>query len=287
MVDTVSKQPLSERVRRHFGSLSEGQRRIARFCVNEPERAASLQAHRIGRELGLSESTVVRFAVALGYDGFPAMQAELRGAVEAERKRQLPAPDSPMSQRGLDSLHADATALDETIRGLDGVRITAAVQLLSKATRVFVCGFRTSYSLAFLAAFHMRHINPNVRLIGDVGGTFEDDLLLIGPDDVGLVFTFPVYDHRSLAAIDRAVKVGAKVVVVTDSALAPLPLSDHLNTIYVRHEGESFFNTNVPATALINALTVQMLAARADDPAFEAQVAEHFHIMRSMGDQPS
>jgi DNA-binding MurR/RpiR family transcriptional regulator len=280
----VSKEPLSERVRRHYGSLSSGQKTIARFCVNEPERAASLQAHRIGRELGVSESTVVRFAVALGYEGFPAMQAELRDAAEAERKRRLPAPSSPISQRGLDSLHADVTALDETIRGMDGIRIAAAAELLSRAPRVFVCGFRTSYSLAFLAAFHMRHINPNVRLIGDVGGTFEDDLLLIGPDDVGLVFTFPVYDRRSLAAVERAVDVGAEVVVVTDSALAPLPLSDLLKTIYVRHQGETFFNTNVPATALINAITVEMLAARADDPEFEAKIAEHFHILRSMGE---
>jgi len=74
-------EPLSERVRRNYASLSEGQRRIARFCVNEPARAASLTAQRIGSELGLSESTVVRFAVALGYEGFPSMQAELREAV--------------------------------------------------------------------------------------------------------------------------------------------------------------------------------------------------------------
>lgn len=274
-------ESLPERVRRKENQLSASQRLVARYCVTEPAKAGHLTALRIADELGVSESTVVRFAIKMGYAGFPDMQSSVRRASE-QRANLVPAvAHGEIDGHALESLQKDLTGLDQSIRALDLARFAVAVEALDRARRIHVCGFRTSFSLAFLAEFHIRQVHPSVRLIDAIGGTHADDLALIERDDAVLAFTFPVYDERTIAVVERGAKVGAATVVVTDSALAPLPLDPQVHTLTVRHESLSFFNSNVAATALLNAMVVRLVELRSRrDPDFETLLVTRFHQQR-------
>ncbi|WP_190815629.1 MurR/RpiR family transcriptional regulator [Saccharopolyspora pogona] len=270
---------LPERVRVRYDQLSKSQRKIARFCISHAAEAGSLTAMRIAEKLGVSESTVVRFAIKIGYDGFPRMQDALR-----EELRGAPTPSGEHTERdthdvALESLRNDLDALQQSIDEIDLSALTRATTALGQATNVFVCGFRTSFSLAYQAYFHLRKVRPSVRLLGDIGGTLVDDLEMIEPGDAVLAFTFPVYDDRTIQVANRAVSVGASCVVVTDSALAPLPIDPLLHPLMVRHDSLSFFNSTVAATALLNSIIVRLAEARSrQEPSFERTLSKSFHI---------
>jgi DNA-binding MurR/RpiR family transcriptional regulator len=277
-------ESLPERIRRKKSQLSISQQKVARYCLTSSQKAGTLAALRIAEELEVSESTVVRFAVKMGYRGFPDMQAAIRRAWESRAEEEQPAARGQIAGKAADSLRVDLTSLQQTIALLELGRLAGAADALVKAQRIHVCGFRTSFSLAFLAEFHMRQVHRSVRLIDGVGGTQPDDVALIEPDDALLAFTFPVYDDRTIDTIERAVDVGAQTVVVTDSALAPLPIARHLHTLTVRHDSVTFFNSTVAATALLNALVVRMVELRTDaEPGFEERITEHFQQKRSPG----
>lgn len=278
---SFSDESLPERIRRRSDDLSASQKKIARFCVTEPERAGSLTALRIAEELRVSESTVVRFAVRLGYLGFPDMQAAIRRASDRGGSRRLV--DEVTGAAGVfgSSLQHDLRLLRDTSTTLDADRLEAAVLALEAAKAVHVVGFRTAFSLSYLADYHIRQVRQNVRLVGGIGGTYEDDLRQIEEGDALLAFTFPVYDDRTIEVIDAAAAVGADCVVVTDSALAPLPLGDNVRTIIVRHEGLSFFNSNVAAVAIINAIVMRLVDLRSSrDPRFSREINELFQHER-------
>jgi DNA-binding MurR/RpiR family transcriptional regulator len=277
----TDEESLPERIRRKSNELSASQQKVARYCVTEAANAGTLSALRIAEELGISESTVVRFAVKMGYRGFPDMQAAIRRAYELRGQKPPPEAQGEIEGKALESLRGDVNALEQSISGLDLHRLGRAADALTKAERVHVCGFRTSFSLAFLAEFHIRQIHRSVRLIDAVGGTDADDMALIGPHDAVLAFTFPVYDDRTIAIVERAVQVGAQTVVMTDSALAPLPISNNLHTLTVRHDSVTFFNSTVAATALLNALVVRLVELRTDtDPGFEQMMTAQFQHKR-------
>jgi DNA-binding MurR/RpiR family transcriptional regulator len=274
-------ESLPERIRRKKNQLSVSQQKVARYCLTSSQKAGTLAALRIAEELEVSESTVVRFAVKMGYRGFPDMQAAIRRAWELRAEEEYPEAKGQIDGKAADSLRGDMTSLQQTIASLELGRLAGAADALVKAQRIHVCGFRTSFSLAFLAEFHIRQVHHSVRLIDGVGGTHVDDVALIEPDDALLAFTFPVYDDRTIDTVKRAVDVGAQTVVVTDSALAPLPIARHLHTLTVRHDSVTFFNSTVAATALLNALVVRMVELRTEaEPGFEERLTERFQQKR-------
>lgn len=279
-----SEESLPERIRRKGDELSASQKKVARYCVTEPQKAGTLTALRIAEELRVSESTVVRFAVRMGYHGFPDMQSAIRSASERQGGRSGADEPGKLGGQVGASLQSDLRLLRETIGSVDEERFGRAVDALDRAGVVHVCGFRTAFSLAYLAEYHIRQVRRSVRLVDGIGGTHSDDLALIEPDDALLVFTFPVYDDRSIAVIEYAAQIGAQCVVVTDSALAPLPLGENIHSLTARHESLSFFNSNVPATALLNAIVVRMVELQsARDPKFEHGLTERFQHERARG----
>ena len=275
-------ESLPERIRRRTDELSASQKRIARFCVTEPHKAGTLTALRIAEELRVSESTVVRFAVRMGYRGFPDMQAAIRNASERQGGSLEHEEDSKVAGVFGASLHHDLRLLRETIAVIDGRRLDQAVTALDHAETLHVVGFRTAFSLAYLAEYHIRQVRSSVRLIGGIGGTYQDDLTQITPDDALLAITFPVYDDRTIEVIDSAATVGAQCVVITDSALAPLPLGENVHAVIARHEGLSFFNSNVAAVAVINAIVMRMVELRTErEPRFSREITERFQHERA------
>jgi DNA-binding MurR/RpiR family transcriptional regulator len=267
---------LPERIRLKHDQLTPGQRAVARFCLGNPQAASELTAMRISEQVGVSESTVVRFAIRLGYDGFPHMQSAIRDSLE-ERQ-----PPEPARRPGHDedvvanSLAGDLEALGESIRHLDTREMSIAVEMLASAQQIFVAGFRTSFSLAHLATFLLRKVHPRVVLVDDAGGVLEDDAETMGAGDVLLVFSFPRYSPSARHVFDIAHGRGVDVVTVTDSVLSPFAAKGHC--LFVRHDTPSFFNSNVAATAVLNAIVVALTRRRdTEKPGFEQRLVDRFH----------
>lgn len=276
----IATETLPERVRRNENLLSASQRKIARFCISQPREASDLTALRIANQLGVSESTVVRFALRMGYDGFPDMKAALRATTQDRALRESAGEVHERDFRVHQALSVDNESLRETIARFDFAMLHECGMALHQARRVHVAGFRSSFGLAFLAEFHMRPFK-DTRLIDAGGGTFADDIALIGPDDALLAFTFPVYDERTLKSIEVATELGVPSVVITDSALAPLPINPLVRTLVTRHESTTFFNSAVAPAALLNALLVRLLElASQEDRTIERRVYDRFQKKR-------
>lgn len=267
---------LPERIRLKHEQLSPGQRAVARFCLASPQAASELTAMRIAEQVGVSESTVVRFALRLGYDGFPHMQSAIRDSIEERQPQVSSRRTGPDDDVVADSLVGDLDALAESIRSLDTRELSIAVEMLTNAQTIFVAGFRGSFSLAQLAAFLLGKVHPRVVLLDDAGGMLDDDAEKMTSDDALLVFSFPRYSPLARHVFDIAHGRGLVTITITDSVLSPFAARGHC--LFVRHDTPTFFNSNVAATAVINAIIVALTARRdAEKPGFEQQLVNRFH----------
>jgi DNA-binding MurR/RpiR family transcriptional regulator len=275
---------LPERIRLFGARLTAGQRQVARFCLTQPEQAGQLTAARIGRSVGVSESTVVRLATALGYDGFPELQGAIRETLKHSPALRMPDGQPPTPELRA-SLVLDQRNLAETIAQISPPDLHRTVELLATAPQVFVLGFRTSFSLAYLAAFLIRQVRGGVRLMGELTGTYPDDLAELRPGDVLFAFSFPRYVGRTVQAVEYARSHGIVTVSLTDSLLSPIAQADVVLT--VRHDSLAFFNSNVAATAVINSLVVELTRrVGGDSPEFRRRLVEVFYEWTQAGRSP-
>ena len=249
---------LTERIRTNQDRLSRGQIRVARFCLSQPSAASELAAARIGSRIGVSESTVVRLALRLGYQGFPELQQAIRetlrpksggdSSIATERRRAA-------TSMAAKSVEADSRNLTEIAGRLDTSEIGRAVDLLVATRMIYVVGFRTSYSLAYLASFLLQQIHPQTRLMDDSGGSLVNDVAAMEPGDTVIAFSFPRYVRKTVQVVEYAIEHGISTVAITDSFLSPIATADVVFS--VPHEAPSFFNSNIAATVVINALVAE------------------------------
>jgi DNA-binding MurR/RpiR family transcriptional regulator len=266
-----------ERVRILSDRLSPGQQRAARFCLTQPQAAVRLAAAGIGREVGVSESTVIRLAATLGYDGFPGMRDALRTQLEP-----VPAPRRAGRQaRGIErhaqrSLEMDQRTLQETVNELSLPAIVEAARILLRAPRVFVIAFRSTFTTAFAAAFHLKQLRADVHLIGGSADTFPEDLAEMRAGDALLAISVPPYMRRTVRTVDYARGQGLHTLAITDGPLSPIAGSEV--TIFARHQSGSFFNSNVALLAVVNAIaSVAAELAEAGRPDVRVQLLAAFN----------
>jgi DNA-binding MurR/RpiR family transcriptional regulator len=246
---------LPERLRLAQDELSRGQLKVARYLLAQPQQASHLAAVRIGQAVGVSESTVVRLALRLGYDGFPEMQDDIARAVSpavAVDAEKVAVPREAIQKM----LATDVRNLAQTVAEIDPSAIAAAVDLLEEARTIYVVGFRTSFSLAYLASFLLRQLHPATVLLDDSGGALPEDLAAMRPGDVLIAVSFPRYVRKTLQAVEFAAGQGVRTIALTDSFLSPISKADVL--LPVQHFSPSFFNSNVAATAVINAIAAEL-----------------------------
>ena len=257
-----ASDPLA-RIRAAGPRLSSGQRRVAEYLASHHHDAAFQSAAAIAERCNVSESSVVRFASALGYDGFPALSRALQAMLKArltlpERMRQRPRdlPHDAAHAEALDAaLERDVGNLEEAARTLDRAAFTAAVDALLAARRVFVIGLRGSAHLAALAAVLLGKAGADTRALtcGDIG--LFDALRDVGSDDAVLVFSFARYTRRAVDALRLARARGATTIAVTDAPLAPAAgASEHVLVVPVA--SHAFNHSYVAAVALIDALVL-------------------------------
>lgn len=222
-----------DQIRAAYPGLSKGQKAIADYILNHYEAAAYMTAARIGKATGVSESTVVRFATELGYEGFPRFQNRLKDDLKvnltaAERMKT----SAYVLQDETDLLGAVLFADHERLRRAydmrDNCAFERAVGMLLHARRIYILGVRASAPLASYLYFYANQIFPDVRLLETRSGSeILEQLIPIQPGDVLIALSFPRYATRVVKALDFARQAGASTIVMTDKADTPFaPYAD-------------------------------------------------------------
>lgn len=247
-------------------TFSKGQRRIAAYITESYDKAAFMTANRLGKAVGVSESTVVRFAVELGFEGYPEMQKAMREMVMnrlTSVQRMEVANDQIGNQDVLTKvLQADADKIRKTSETISREDFQAAVSAILKAKRVYVLGVRSAAPLANFVGYYLNYMLEDVRVITASGaGEMFENLVNITPEDVVIGFSFPRYSSATLKATQYCRGVGATVIGITNSNLSPLAArSDYVLT--AKSDMVSLVDSLVAPLSVVNALLVALASAR-------------------------
>ena len=260
---------LITKIQSELPGFSKGQKQIARFILEHYDKAAFMTASRLGVTVGVSESTVVRFATELGYDGYPHLQRALQEMIRSKLtsvQRMEVAGDRMGGRDVLQTvLHADTDMIRVTLDEIDRDAFQGAVDALMGAKRIYILGVRSSSALASFLGFYFNLLFENVTLVhtNSVSEIFEQ-VLRVGPGDVLFGISFPRYSKRTLSAMKYARDRGARVIALTDSQLSPLArVADHV--LLARSDMASFVDSLVAPLSVINALIVAVVMSRRDE----------------------
>lgn len=260
---------LITKIQSELPGFSKGQKQIGRFILEHYDKAAFMTASRLGVTVGVSESTVVRFATELGYDGYPhlqrALQEMIRNKLTSVQRMEV-AGDRMGGRDVLQTvLHADTDMIRVTLDEIDRDAFQGAVDALMGAKRIYILGVRSSSALASFLGFYFNLLFENVTLVhtNSVSEIFEQ-VLRVGPGDVLFGISFPRYSKRTLSAMKYARDRGARVIALTDSQLSPLArVADHV--LLARSDMASFVDSLVAPLSVINALIVAVGMSRRDE----------------------
>lgn len=247
-------------------TFSKGQRRISAYIIESYDKAAFMTASKLGTAVGVSESTVVRFAVELGFDGYPEMQKAMQEMVMnrlTSVQRIEVANDRIGNQDVLTKvLQADADKLRQTSEMVSRDDFKAAVNAILKARRVYVMGVRSAAPLANFTGYYLNYMFEDVRVLTVSGaGEMFENLVSIAPEDVVIAFSFPRYSSATLKAAQYCRGVGATIIGITNSNLSPLAQnSDYV--LLAKSDMVSLVDSLVAPLSVVNALLVALTSAR-------------------------
>ncbi len=251
---------LIKKIQSRMAEFSKGQKLIASFIVNHYDRAAYMTAAKLGEEVGVSESTVVRFANEIGFDGYPKLQKvlkELNKSKLTSVQRIKVSSDRINEDNVLKSvLMEDMNKIKHTLEEIDQTNFNNIVESILNAKMIYILGVRSSAPLASFLGFYFNLIFDNVRLVHttSVSEMFEQ-IIHASKDDVVIGISFPRYSKRTVNAMRFAKNKGATVVAITDNLDSPLAVnSDHVIT--ARSDMASFVDSLVAPLSVINALIV-------------------------------
>ena len=247
-------------------TFSKGQKRIARYITESYDKAAFMTANRLGKAVGVSESTVVRFAVELGYDGFPSMQKAMQEMVvnRLTSVQRIEVANDRIGNQDIVStvLQADIDKLRQTGETVDRKEFQAAVNAILKARRVYILGVRSAATLANFLGYYLNYMFRNVHIVTASGaGEMFEQIVGVGAEDVVIAFSFPRYSVSTAKGAQYCRSTGATVIGVTDSRLSPLGQNcDHV--LLTKSDMVSLVDSLVAPLSLVNALIVAIAAKR-------------------------
>lgn len=253
----LSKRPLLEQIRLYAETASKGHKKIAAYILENYINASYLTAFNLAKEAGVSESTVVRFAMEIGFEGYPELQAALKSMLK-NKLTSLERITIASERMGDDvlgaTLGAEIENLRATLANTDRANFESVVDMILYAKTVYIVGNRSSTSLANFMYFYISLIFDKVRLVQSVSGSdIFEQLFRIGEGDVVVGITFPRYSKRTVDAMTFAHRSGAFTVAITDSGNSPIvPIADKV--LYAKNEISSFVDSLVAPMALINSL---------------------------------
>ena len=238
--------------------FSKGQKRIAQFIADHYDQAAYMTASSLGAEVGVSESTVVRFANEMGYDGYPALQAQIRETVRVRLTsvQRVNAANYRMDEgEVLDRiLTADAEKILQARESIDQKAFSEAVNMILGARNIYILGMRSSAVLAEFMNYYFDLLFDNVRLIRPAGGSeIFEHLMKVYEDDVFIAISFPRYTTGIVHATEYASRMGMGVIAITDSLSSPIVPHAKVSLI-AKSEMASFVDSLVAPMSIINAM---------------------------------
>ena len=252
-----------------FSKFSKGQKLIANFITEHYDKAAFMTASKLGVTVGVSESTVVRFATELGYDGYPkmqkAMQEMIRDKLTSVQRIEVTKARFAGEDVLSSVLNQDIEKIRKTLDETSKDDFQQAVKAISNAKTIYIFAVRSSAALASFLGYYYSLIFENVKVISNYGETeIYEKLFRISADDVIIGISFPRYSNAAVKAMTFAKRRGAKVIALTDSMTSPLcSLSDYV--LIAKSDMASVVDSLVAPLSMINALIVATIIELGND----------------------
>ena len=274
---------ISERIRALYPTLSKGQKKIANAVLYEYDKVAYLTAARLGDLVGVSESTVVRFADELGFEGYSQFQLAVQ---ELVRIKLTPNQRIEITKQRIgrgdvidNVMESDINKIKHTLERLDRKSFSDAVDAILGARTIYITGARSSEPIARLLSYNLSLIFDNVKLVVPTSSAevFEQ-MYSVGADDVVIAFSFPRYSSKMINGIRFARQKDAKVVVFTDSDVSPIAEFAHCLLI-AQSDMASFMDSLVAPLSIINAIVIEITARR------EKEITERFDALEALWDE--
>lgn len=246
-------------IQTRFSRLSKGQKLIAEYILKHYDKAAFLTAAKLGTNVGVSESTVVRFANELGYSGYPALQKALQELI----KNRLTTVQRIELSNGLinegnalkDVIKSDIENLRATLEKIDYKVFEEVIENIFQAKTIYIIGLRSSTALAEFLGFYLNLILDNVKVVGYGMSDIFEQMLNLSSEDLVIGIGFPRYANRTIEALAFAQDRKANVVAITDGLLSPLAnRADY--TLIAQSNMASFVDSLVAPLSIINALII-------------------------------
>jgi len=276
------KQDILTVIQENMSSFSKGQKRIASFILESYDKAAFMTASKLGQTANVSESTVVRFAAELGYDGYPSMQKSLQKMIRSRLTsvQRIEMANDIIGDDVVSSvLRSDISMIRSTLEELDRGRFNSAVNAILKAKKIYIMGVRSSSAISRFLAFYFNLIFDNVCEVSanTVSEVFEQ-ILRVDKDDVVIGVCFPRYSSRTVKAMHYARDRGATVIAITDSEFSPIAAKANI-TLTAKSDMVSFVDSLIAPLSLVNALIVAVSQKRHQD------VADTFQHLEEIWDE--
>lgn len=275
---------LISHIQSQYTRFSKGQKLIAQYILKNYDKVAFMTACKLGEAVGVSESTVVRFANALGYSGYPKLQDALQEVIKnklttVQRVDMVKEfnDDSAILKKIVKS---DMDNIKDTLEEIDEKAFEEAANRILKAKRIYIVGMRSSFTIAQYLGFYLGIILDSVHVIRtDMGDAFEQ-VVKINEDDVLIAISFPRYSKKSYQIVSYAKEKGAHIVSLTDSPFAPVA-SFTDNLLLVKSNMVSFVDSLVPALSIANALIVPVGMKEKED------IKQHFDDLEAIWEKYS
>jgi DNA-binding MurR/RpiR family transcriptional regulator len=254
-----NKQDLMRAIQVKFPRLSKGQKLIAEYILKHYDKAAFMTAAKLGISVGVSESTVVRFANELGFSGYPKLQKSLQELIKNKLttvQRIELSNDFITQENALKGvLKADMENIRATLEKINHKTFDDVVNSLFKAKKIYIIGLRSSSALAEFLAFYLNLILDNVKVVAYGVSDIFEQMINVSEEDVVIGIGFPRYAARTIEALAFAKSRNADVVAITDSLLSPLAAKAD-NTLIAQSNMASFVDSLVAPLSVINALII-------------------------------
>ena len=254
-----NKQDLMRTIQMKFPRLSKGQKLIAEYILKHYDKAAFMTAAKLGTSVGVSESTVVRFANELGFSGYPKLQKALQELIKnrlttvqrIELSNDYVSEESAL--KGV--LKSDMENIRATLEKINHKNFEDVVNSIFTAKKIYIIGLRSSTALAEFLGFYLNLILDNVKVVGYGISDIFEQMINISDEDLVIGIGFPRYAARTIESLSFAQSRGTKVVAITDSLLSPLAAKADY-TLIAQSNMASFVDSLVAPLSVINALII-------------------------------
>ncbi|MBE6645287.1 MAG: MurR/RpiR family transcriptional regulator [Ruminococcaceae bacterium] len=274
---------VSQRIKNAYATFSKGQKKIANVILSDYDKAAYMTAAKLGIHVGVSESTVVRFANELGFEGYSEFQKAVQDLV---RTKLTPNQRIEITKQRLGTgdilekvMESDISKIRYTLERINRESFYRSVDSILSAKKIYVMGARSTESLARVLYYNLSLIFDNVKFVqpNSTAEVFEQ-MFSIGKDDVMIAFSFPRYSSKMVSAVKYAKQNGAKVVVFTDSETSPL--AEYATELLIaQSDMASFMDSFVAPISIINAIIVEITGKR------EKEIIERFDKLERVWDE--